>query len=202
MYNRTVQSEPYFDASALLPSGPGRFLSSEYFRLPDEPRCELLRGYLVLTPAPSFRHQLACALLADLLLRYARRIGGRSVQSPVDVELGERTVVQPDVVLVTPSRLDRIQHHLVGAPDLAVEVLSPGTAGRDRNEKLALYAASDLRELWLVDPGARTFEALTRNDASFTVALPTGGHYASPLFPALEVDLAAFWNELDAPPAV
>jgi Uma2 family endonuclease len=155
-----------------------------------------------LTPAPSFRHQLACSILADLLLQYARRIGGRSVQSPVDVELGERTVIQPDVVLVTPSRLDRFRRHLVGAPDLAVEVLSPGTAGRDRREKLALYAASDLRELWLVDPEARTFEALTRSGATFAVALPTGERYASPIFPALEVDLAGLWRELDAPPAV
>jgi len=202
VYNRTVQSEPYFDASALLPSGPGSFLSADYFRLPDEPRCELLRGHLVLTPAPSFRHQLACSILADLLLQYARRIGGRAVQSPVDVELGDRTVVQPDVVLVTPSRLDRIHRHLVGAPDLAVEVLSPGSAGRDRREKLALYAASDLSELWLVDPETRTFEALTRSGTTFTVALPTGERYASPLFAGLEVDLAAFWLELDAPPAV
>jgi Uma2 family endonuclease len=124
------------------------------------------------------------------------------VQSPVDVELGERTVVQPDVVLVTPSRLDRIRGHLVGAPDLAVEVLSPGTARRDRREKPFLYAASDLRELWLVDLEERTFEARTRIDTSFSVALPTGARYASPLFPALEVDLDAFWSELDAPPAV
>ena len=103
---------------------------------------------------------------------------------------------------MTPSRLDRIHRHLVGAPDLAVEVLSPGTAGRDRREKLALYAASDLSELWLVDPETRTFEALTRSGTTFTVALPTGERHASPLFAGLEVDLAAFWRELDAPPAV
>lgn len=156
MYNRTVQSEPYFDASALLPSGPGSFLSADYFRLPDEPRCELLRGHLVLTPAPSFRHQLACSILADLLLQYARRIGGRAVQSPVDVELGDRTVVQPDVVLVTPSRLDRIHRHLVGAPDLAVEVLSPDDRPGYVREKVAEWLEAGTRAVWVVDPRTRT----------------------------------------------
>jgi Uma2 family endonuclease len=194
--------ELLLDAPSHLPAEPGPFRVEDYLQLPDEPRCELLRGLLVVTPAPRFGHQLAQGVLYDVLLRYARSIGGRAVTSPIDVELADDTVVQPDLLLLTPGRLDRIVGHVRGAPDLLVEIVSPGSARRDRVLKLELYRETDLREYWIVDPTERTVDFLTLRGGTFEMVPVAGERYRSPNFEGLELDLVALWRELDDPRAV
>ena len=201
MYNRSMAIELLLDAPSVLPTPPGPYRVADYFTLPDEPRCELLRGLLVVTPAPRFGHQLAQTILAELLLRYARSIGGRAVTSPIDVELADDTIVQPDLLLLTPERLDRIAGHVRGAPDLLVEIVSPGSARRDRVLKLGLYRETDLREYWIVDPTERSVDFLALRSATFEPISAPDGHYRSPTFPGLDFDLAAVWRELDDPRA-
>ena len=196
MYNRTVQSEPYFDASALLPSGPGSFLSSDYYRLPDEPRCELLYGRFVLMASPVLRHQEVLIRLARLLLDFADRNRGRSIVAPMDVRLADHSVVQPDVIYVSAERSAVLHERIRGAPDLLVEVLSPTTARRDLGEKLRLYAESDIREYWIVDPVGGTFEFLVNDGGAFHVRLAESEVYRSEAVPGLEIDLEAFWRSI------
>jgi Uma2 family endonuclease len=73
----------------------------------------------------------------------------------VDVVLGasaRRNVVQPDVLFVSNERMGIVTRtEVVGAPDLSVEILSPGTAYRDRSQKKALHARNRVREYWTVD---------------------------------------------------
>jgi Uma2 family endonuclease len=193
--------ELLLDAPPFLPAEPGPFRVGDYLELPDEPRCELLRGLLVVTPAPRFGHQLVLGVLYEVLLRYARSIGGRAVTAPVDVELADHTVVQPDLVLLTPARLDRVQGWIRGAPDLLVEVVSPGGARRDRVLKLELYRSSDVREYWIVDPMERTIDFLVRRDEGFELAVSDGKRYRSAILGGLELDLDSLWRELDDPRA-
>ena len=76
--------------------------------------------------------------------------------APVDVQLDQddRTVVQPDVLIVCDRSLYR-NGRIFGAPDLLVEILSPATRRKDLQLKLYKYANAGVREYWIIDPGLR-----------------------------------------------
>ncbi|MCM2270605.1 MAG: Uma2 family endonuclease [Thermoanaerobaculia bacterium] len=187
--------------SPLAPrSGVGPYRAAEYFELTDEPRCELLYGRLRVTPAPNVRHQDVVLELAVRLRTHARRVGARVIVSPVDVELAPHSVVQPDLVYVGAERAAIVKEHVEGAPDLVVEVLSPGSARRDLGEKLRLYAEAGVAEYWIVDPAVRTFEFLLRRDGAFSLRLPEAGVYRASAIVGFELDVEAFWRDLPEPP--
>jgi Uma2 family endonuclease len=83
-----------------------------------------------------------------------------------------------------------------GAPDLIVEVLSPGTARRDLGEKLRLYGEAGVLEYWIVDPVLGTFEFLEKANDGFHLRLPDGAPYRSSLIAGLELDLETFWRSV------
>ncbi|MBI1874838.1 MAG: Uma2 family endonuclease [Acidobacteria bacterium] len=135
-----------------------RLTVEEYFGEPEttNPR-ELVWGILREPPAPGFEHQTIVTHLGSLLDRHARRLGiGAVVVSPIDVVLDEKRklVVQPDVVFISKPRLSTVVvgNRVRGAPDLVVEVFSPGCAWRDRDVKLRWYSRYGVQEYWLVDP--------------------------------------------------
>jgi Uma2 family endonuclease len=174
----------------------GPYREADYLELPDEPRCELLYGRLPVTPAPTVRHQLVVGAILHLLYEFASHRGGHAVVSPVDVVLAEHSIVQPDVIYVSPERAGILGQRVEGAPDLVVEVLSPATGRRDLGEKLRLYAESGVAEYWIVDPDLETFELLENTPAGFRVRLPEGSVYRSAAIAGLELDFEAFWRAL------
>src|SRR3989304_955065 len=127
------------------PSTLGPRRARDYFALPDDPRCELIYGRLYMSPAPVVRHQDVIGMLFVLLDAAAEASGGKALLSPVDVILADHSVVQPDLLYLSPERRHLVQDQVEGAPDLVVEVLSPGTVHRDRGAKLRLYAESGVR---------------------------------------------------------
>ncbi len=175
----------------------GPYRDADYQALPEEPRCELIYGELVVTPAPAVRHQVVVGRLLRLLQDFAAQRGGLAVVAPVDVRLFDHSVVQPDVVYVSSERLAVVRRRFEGTPDLAVEVVSPGSARRDRVWKLKLYAEAGVREYWIVDPEAQAIEFLVLRGGHFEVRLPDGASYRSPAIPGLDIDLRSFWDDLD-----
>jgi len=132
----------------------------EYLTWPDDVRYELIDGVAYLmAPAPTLDHQ---DIVGEVFRQLANALLDkpcRAYVSPVDVRLpkGDEadeqidTVVQPDVLVVCDaSKTDR--RGVRGAPDLAVEVLSPGTASHDQARKLRIYERAGVREYWLVHP--------------------------------------------------
>jgi Uma2 family endonuclease len=118
---------------------------------------ELSYGVVREPPAPFFSHQLVVLKIARLLADYVEAVGlGQIGVGPLDVILdADRSlIVQPDVLFVSAGRTSIIRNQVWGAPDLVVEVLSPGTAAHDRNHKLEWYREYGVRECWLVDPAA------------------------------------------------
>ncbi len=86
---------------------------------------------------------------------------GRVFSAPLDVELAPNRVVQPDVLVLLNKNLEKIAaRRIVGAPDLVVEVASPGTAAYDRLNKFEAYAQAGVDEYWIVHPEMRTVEFL------------------------------------------
>ena len=183
------------------PPGPssrlGPYRRQDYEALPDEPRCELIYGSLFVSPSPSPLHQIIVGVLFAKLRRLSRGSGGRVFLAPLDVFLRDHSVVQPDLLYVSKERRSLVGERVEGAPDLLVEVLSPGTARRDRGDKLRLYAETGVREYWIVDPEGRQIEFLRNEDGRFVVALPLDGLYGSLALPEIRLDLEALWNEVE-----
>ena len=116
---------------------------------------ELAYGVVREPPAPFFSHQSVVLRMARLLSDHVDRGGlGQVAIAPVDVVLDSdrALIVQPDVLFVSNARLPIIRDQIWGAPDLVVEVLSIGTEGHDRREKLGWYRKYGVGECWLVDP--------------------------------------------------
>jgi Uma2 family endonuclease len=133
-----------------------RLSVEKYFQYPEtHRRMELVFGVVREPPAPRWGHQSVVTRLVTLLDTYVRGEQlGRICVSPLDVILdAERAlVVQPDVVFISTERLAIVRERVHGAPDLAIEVLSSGTALHDRTVKLEWYREYGVRESWLVDP--------------------------------------------------
>lgn len=177
-----------------LPRELGPYRRPDYEDLPGEPRCELIHGRFYVSPSPSPLHQVVVGQLWEVFRESARAVGGLTLFAPVDVVLADHSVVQPDVLYLSAARRGIVGERIEGAPDLLVEVLSPGTARRDRDEKLALYAESGVREYWIVDPRERQIEFLVNEAGRFVVALPVGGEYRSRVLPEVLLDLPSFWG--------
>jgi Uma2 family endonuclease len=175
----------------------GPYRRKDYESLPDEPRCELIFGRFYVSPSPLILHQFVVLLLGRILDQIARASGGLALVAPLDVHLADHSVVQPDVLYISAARMGIAQRWVEGAPDLLVEVLSPGTVRRDRSDKLALYADSDIREYWIVDAAERSIEFLVNEGGRFVVALPDGEEYRSRVLPEIHLNLPAFWKEVE-----
>ncbi len=122
----------------------GRLTYADYASLPDDGRrYQLVEGELVVMASPNTRHQLIVGEIYHRLRLHvdAARIG-RVMVAPLDVVLDDHNVLQPDVLFVSTERRGVVvPQNLRGAPDLCVEVLSPGTERLDRVRKLELVRA-------------------------------------------------------------
>lgn len=143
-----------------------------------------------MSPSPSKTHQRISIKLTTLLqmLVEQNRLG-EVYAAPFDVVLSEHDVFQPDILFVSKERTSIVRENGVfGAPDVAVEILSPATAERDRTVKAKQYARAGVKELWLVDPAERTIEVLGNGPSGFRrEGLFSRGETArSAAFPSLE----------------
>jgi len=158
-----------------------RFTRADYDALPEGLRAELIDGELVKMAPPSIRHQKILVRLTTALagiLGVDRVLGG-----PVDVAIDDHNAFQPDLVVLAADAIPSDRARSLAAPLVAVEVLSPSTASRDRQVKRDLYLASDVQEVWLVDGDADTVDVCRRDGVA-----RQGERVASRALP--EVDLA------------
>ena len=177
-----------------------RLTVRDYLDIPeeDENRYELINGELYMAPAPSWEHQESIGNLYSILRAFARANGlGRVVASPLDVFLSDEDVFQPDIIFVSIERLNIVRSNGVhGAPDLVIEMLSPGTERIDRTLKSERYEMFDVREYWQANPIAKTILVLRARDGAFErVGLFTEGMtLETPLLPGLRVDVSAVFD--------
>lgn len=124
------------------------------------PRHQLILGELIMSPSPNRFHQDISRNLLVILANWLKANPiGVIYDAPFDVEFTKHDVFQPDILFVSNERKSILtQAGATGAPDLVVEILSPSTASVDRGVKKKQYAKSGVRELWIIDPVARTIE--------------------------------------------
>ena len=175
-----------------------KFTYEDYKSLPESEtkRYELLGGDLVLVPSPTEYHQRISRNLEFMLWRFVKEQDlGWVYDAPLDVVLGQgdtREVVQPDIFFISKEREKIIaEEEIRGAPDLVVEIISPGTAERDRGYKKTLYARHGVKEYWIVDPKGKAVEIYTLGTKGFELVkvYKAGEILESPLLPGLVVDL-------------
>lgn len=162
-------------------------------------RVELYRGKpFELSPAPNRRHQSISTQLFGPLFVNLNGTGCQLFTAPFDVRLpitnkkGQPdTVVQPDLCVVCDeAKLDK--QGCNGAPDLVVEILSPGNPKREVREKFDLYEEAGVREYWLVQPGEELVTIYLLNEDGIFIGLrPLSPLDAltSTIFPELTIDL-------------
>lgn len=169
----------------------------DYVLLPDDgKRYEILDGDLYVTPSPTARHQKVSMNLTLALARHVRDNGlGEVFFAPLDVILADDSIAQPDILFVSNERLPIVRDWVHGAPDLVIEILSPGTRDRDRTLKRHLYARHGVRELWLVDPEAKSVEVHSLDPTTETVprAFPGRDILTSDVLPTLRLPLEPIW---------
>ena len=120
---------------------------------------EIWDGTLVMAPIPFFLHQDIIARFFRVLDQWVRRRRlGIVILSPMDVVFKEDLVLQPDVMFIAKDRTHIIQRHVMGAPDLAVEVVSDGRRKRDYKDKRERYEEHGVKEYWILDPEQKHIE--------------------------------------------
>jgi Uma2 family endonuclease len=149
----------------------GHWTYRDYATLGDEQHYEIVNGVLLMPPVPSWSHQEIVGEIFAYLRDHLRAHALDGVfTAPIDVELSAENVFQPDVVVLLKAHADRLQErHIVGAPDLVVEVASLSTALYDRLVKYDIYARAGVLEYWIVNP----------ENSSVEVLLVKNGHYQS-----------------------
>lgn len=149
-----------------------RWTSADLEVMPDDgKRYEVIDGELYVSKQPNYHHQYTCTEISTLLSNWSKQAGnGRVVQAP-GLIFAEDDDVAPDVIWISNERLPialREDGKFHNAPELIVEVLSPGFANekRDRDAKLKLYSRRGVDEYWIVDWLMRTVEVHRRQNAA------------------------------------
>ncbi|UFP95149.1 Uma2 family endonuclease [Gloeobacter morelensis] len=166
-----------------------RWTAADLELLPDNGnRYEIIDGELLVTRAPHWKHQQICLRIGAALDAWSNRTGlGQAAVAP-GILFSEADNVIPDVVWASTHRLKALLDaagHLAGAPELVVEVLSPGAENqrRDRELKLKLYSLRGIQEYWLVDGRVGCVEVYRREGAvlKLTITLLADDTLTSPL---------------------
>ncbi|MBF0409859.1 MAG: Uma2 family endonuclease [Candidatus Riflebacteria bacterium] len=178
----------------------------DYLNWPDEERYEIIDGEVFdMTPAPLTVHQ---RILLNLALPFGNYLKGKPCKlfiAPFDIRLPKadepdkdvRTVVQPDLVVICEKiKIDR--RGCRGAPDLAIEILSPSTASKDSIRKLALYESHGVKEYWIINPETETLTVFWLSEKG---KYSPGKKYSknesiSPhIFPELKIQISEIFEE-------
>ncbi len=193
---------------AAVPANQKRFTYADLLSWPADQRWELIDGIAYdMTPAPSANHQRISIHLATQFDNFLEGKSCEAFPAPFDVRLPHpsedamttTTVVQPDLTVVCDrEKLDG--RGCLGAPTLVVEVLSPETAAKDRQEKFQLYEHVGVPEYWIISPYEQTLMVFTHDERgrygvptvyNRTEQVPVG------VLPGLTIELARVFAHLD-----
>jgi Uma2 family endonuclease len=174
-----------------------KFTYDDFLNFPDDgKRHEIIDGEHFVTPSPNTKHQRIVVNLTVVLSAYLRQHAiGEVFIAPFDVVFSDLNVVEPDLLYISRERRQVVtEKHVVGAPDLAVEILSPGTRKTDEVTKRNLYEHFGVQEYWVVDPELDAVKVYRRVENAFArvaeLSLESGDMLTTPLLPDWSVALA------------
>ncbi|MBL7794846.1 MAG: Uma2 family endonuclease [Saprospiraceae bacterium] len=189
--------KPITDISQLDPEG--RYTYADYLLWRLKERVELIRGRILkMSPAPGTAHQHVSGNIQGIFWNYFKGKSCKVFAAPFDVRLPvsrkkgqDSTVVQPDLcVICDDSKLD--ERGCAGAPDLIVEILSPGNSKRELKIKFEVYEEAGVREYWVVNPLEKVVLVFVLNEAGKYIGLAPlvdDDTLKAHIFPELALDL-------------
>ncbi|HZO30012.1 MAG TPA: Uma2 family endonuclease [Chloroflexota bacterium] len=179
-----------------------RYTSRDLDLLPhvEGTRYEIINGELHVSSQPSWRHQRAASRICTALTNWSDETGLGEPTAAPGVIFAEDDDVAPDIVWISTASLEvglDSAGHLTLAPDLIVEVLSPGSTNvrRDRVLKLDLYSRQGVKEYWIVDCRLRTVDVYRRGSSALELVatLADDDALTSPLLPGFSCPLRQVW---------
>jgi len=179
---------------------------ADYLQWKFEERIELIKGRIFkMSPAPSSSHQEISGNIYFAFKLYLLKKPCKVFAAPFDVRLPHQSkenkdvinVVQPDIcVICDRSKID--ERGCLGAPDIVVEILSPGNNKTELQNKYEVYEESGVQEYWIVSPQDKTFFRYTLNSegAYFPSRLLTfESEVTTPILPGFVLNLEAVFKD-------
>lgn len=171
----------------------GIYSYADYLVWKIKERVELLKGKIFEMSAPSPIHQEISGNLQGALFVFLKNSKCKLYTAPFDVRFPQKgesqvyTVVQPDLCVVCDfEKID--SKGCVGAPDLVVEILSPGNSKKEMKSKFALYQEEGVREYWIVDPERELVFVYVADNKKFKPTIPIADDYVySTIFPDFKI---------------
>jgi Uma2 family endonuclease len=182
-----------------MKTGPAgiKLTYDDFLLFPDDgKRHELIDGEHYVTPSPNTTHQQVSGNLYFLMRAYLESHPiGRVFYAPFDVVFSRYDVVEPDLLYVSHERAEVITAaNVQGAPDIVVEIGSPGTRKCDETIKKRLYERDGVREYWVVDPELDVVRVYRRAEQGFErpreLSREAGDVLTTPRLPGLEMPLS------------
>ena len=178
-----------------------RWTSADLEVLPDDgKRYEIIDGELYMSRQPHWHHQRTCGKIFVALETWSAQTGTGETNLAPGVIFAEDDDVAPDVVWISQARRATAlgpEGHLHAAPELVVEVLSPGVANerRDRDAKLKLYSRRGVLEYWIVDWRAQQIAVYRREELALRLlaTLYAADTLTSPLLPGFSCKVATLF---------
>lgn len=168
----------------------------EYLDLPEDGnRYQLINGVILMSPRAVPIHQEVAGEVFFQLRAFLRsRKIGRAFQE-IDVVLDSSVqgglIYSPDVIFVRNEHVPKKNKPLMGPPDLAVEVISPGSRRLDTKTKRDDYERFDVQEYWLIDPEREKYTFFRLKSGKYVEITPGADHFNSEAVPGFVVDLVA-----------
>jgi Uma2 family endonuclease len=181
-----------------------RWKSADLQLLPDNgKRYEIIDGELLMSKQPHWHHQFVCGQVFSELQAWCRStVLGQANVAPGVIFADDDDVV-PDVVWISRERLMAAlgpEGHLHAAPELAVEVLSEGSANerRDREAKLKLYSRRGVQEYWILNWRMKQIEVFRREaqELKLVATLLKTDTLESPLLPGFSCSVAKLFDDM------
>ncbi len=186
----------------------GSYTYADYLLWNFKERVELIKGKIFkMSPAPSRSHQEISWLLARQLDKVFHKSSCKMYSAPFDVRLINFkesssdnqiiTVIQPDLCVVCDTnKLD--EKGCIGAPDLIIEIVSPGNSNREMTIKFDLYEENGVKEYWIVNQAEKTILIYVLVEDKYVGIKPITekGKLESPTFPALKFSVKNVFKQL------
>ncbi len=180
-----------------LPDLCPKLTYEDYVLFPDDGmRHEILDGEHYVTAAPTRKHQRTSMRLGSRLHLFVEEWNlGEVLAAPFDVVLSLHDVVQPDLLFISNRRSGILNdNNAQGAPDLAVEIVSPRTRRQDEGIKRERYDLLGVDEYWMIYPDRRMAKVYRREAGRLVLAADlsaaAGDVLTTPLLPGLAIPLA------------
>ena len=181
---------------------------ADYYKWQFDERIELIKGKIFkMSPAPNSLHQDITGEVFNLIKNFLRKKECKVYIAPFDVRLIRKssedkditTVLQPDIcVICDRSKIDK--RGCIGAPDLVVEVLSPGNSAKELKNKYEVYEEYGVKEYWIVSPQNQNFLIYTLHDGKFQLSPVklAGDVVTSAVLPGFSLDLTELFKDIDS----